>query len=266
MQYTLCSEARGKAPGREEERKPNRSRDITSTGRRVARCRCAEQQQAAHATRLPPNPAFAPRRTHVLNSTPTMARAKPPVLVPLSPGTKRQLSRLPLESLQKLTTTWLEHPAVYAPDPTDPDDPDITTPLPDLLALYTSFTKPRLITDRLTAYEWRTGMPLLAIAEIEVECTSSPLPATPRLTNPAQSPNNPPPHAEMAIPPPHAVHPRAQTPRLQPPHLHNPSHRAHEISVHPHTHTHPRAPLTTITTHADNAGGEGYVPRDSKWG
>ena len=106
--------------------------------------------------------------------------------LPHTRETRRLLARLPKPTLLALAARWLAPAtaALYGADltPPDDDDPDADPSTLDAAAdAYKDLDKPsvraRAVAERMLEWEWRGGMTLLGVAEVEWECNPSPPPS-----------------------------------------------------------------------------------------
>lgn len=103
------------------------------------------------------------------------------LVLPHSTAIRRLVSRLSKDSLLELVLTWLDAAKVdlYSPDLTSEDEDEDDLTLDDVRETYEGFKKARNVkgkdvVERIVEREWRSGLNMLQIAELDYRCSSPP--------------------------------------------------------------------------------------------
>lgn len=107
------------------------------------------------------------------------------LILPYSPSIRRLISRLTKDSLLALVLTWLDTTRVqtYKPNLASVDDDDEEEeedlPLDSVREEYEGYkisrnVKGKDVVERIVEREWKSGLNLLQIAELDYQCLSSP--------------------------------------------------------------------------------------------
>jgi hypothetical protein len=127
------------------------------------------------ASRLPPQTTMTKRKL-----PPSSLQHN--LIVPLTPTTRKLVTRLSKASLTALALRWLDPKNVHLHsfNLRSHDDEDESS-LAKVTEAYSEFARnPRVrgkdVAERILEYEWRDGLTLLEIAELEWQCTPPPPP------------------------------------------------------------------------------------------
>lgn len=142
------------------------------------------------------------------------------LVLPYSPAIRRLISRLSKDSLLVLVLTWLDATRVqtYKPNLTSEDDDEEDLTLDSVREVYESYktsrgVKGKDVVERIVEREWKSGLNLIQIAELDYQCLCS-----------SQSHPAPPPQLTIFRPPRPSIYPqmdcRHPSPPQPLPHLH----------------------------------------------